>query len=73
MTGTNSDWPKIAILNLFKHVMVCNGLASNEICTLLDFYKFFEKKNSQEKTIFKKKKSEKKKISKKKNSEIFQR
>ena len=25
-TGTNLKWPKIALLNLFKHVMVCNGL-----------------------------------------------
>ena len=53
-TSTNSEWPKMGIPNLFKHVMVCNGLESNEMCTLLDFYKFFEKKKS-EKNIFSKK------------------
>ena len=43
----------MGILNLFKPVMVCNGLEINEICTFLDFKKFFkintdlEKKNSE--------------------------
>ena len=36
------DWKKKLEL-LFKPVMVCNGLKSNEICTFLDFKKFFEK------------------------------
>ena len=56
-TGTNLKWPKMAILNLFKLVMVCNGLESNEMYTLLDFYKFFEKKS-----IVRKNKSLKKQI-----------
>ena len=36
-TGRNLEWQKMGILNLFKSVMVCNGLESNEICTFLGF------------------------------------
>ena len=59
-TGRNSEWPKLDILNLFKPVMVCNGLESNEICTFLDL-KDSLKKYCQKKNIFVKKYSLKKK------------
>ena len=36
-TGINLEWPKLGIPNLFKSVMVSNGLESNEICTFLGF------------------------------------
>ena len=37
-TGRNLEWPKLSIPNLFKFVMVSNGLVSNEICTFLGFW-----------------------------------
>ena len=36
-TGRNLEWPKLGIPNLFKSVMVSNGLESNVICTFLGF------------------------------------
>ena len=36
-TGINLEWPKLGIPHLFKSVMVCNGLESNEICAFLGF------------------------------------
>ena len=42
-TGRNLEWSKLGIPNLFKCVMVCNGLESNEICTFLGFEVKFSK------------------------------